>query len=303
VTDEGENGRVEFHLQENVTDFNLSTSGELRVANQLDALANQQYILTIVAQDGGMPPQSTSVTIAINIEPSPVPVFDQSTYNATVLENNPPHTFVVQVQASSRDPESSISYSLTNDSAENESLFSVDPNSGNVTVLESLDREERDSYTVTILASTVVNGSELSDSTEVVVRVLDDNDNPPRFENDTFTFAIPETTPNGSVVATLLASDEDVGENSVVLYSLSQPHRDNEPLLFSINDSGTLVTARSLVDQTELYSLTLQASNPASVGNLSTTAVVNITVEHVNNFVPEFDTALPVLLVLSHMSL
>ena len=285
--DSGDNGTVIFSIAGEVVDFSLNATGQLTVASALNASVTSRYSLTIVAQDMGDPPLSSTAVLTIDVEPSPQPVFEQAIYRTSIVENNLPGVFIVQVRAYSRDPTAIVSYRLNADSVQLGTLFAVEPNSGNVTALTSLDREQQDLYELTVEALVEVNATILNATARVSITVLDQNDNPPVFTNDSQSVKIPETTQPDSIVASLEATDADTLENAVIQYSIPAG---NEDTLFSIDRNGSVFTLVSLLSRIGEYRLLVQASNPPSVGSLNSTAVLQITVEPVNLFHPQFES-------------
>lgn len=74
---------------------------------------------------------------------------------------------------------------------------------------------------MTVLATD--NGSPAATaSTSVLVTVLDDNDNDPRFERDFYGFELLENLPSGTLVGSVSASDPDLGKNSLLRYAIVQ---------------------------------------------------------------------------------
>jgi protocadherin Fat 1/2/3 len=87
------------------------------------------------------------------------------------------------VHASDRDEGSNgeVRYSLGGPG----DVFAVDPYSGWLTTLVPLDRETVPSYTITVIATD--NGSpQQTASTEVYIRLIDYNDNPPIFAEESY---------------------------------------------------------------------------------------------------------------------
>ena len=284
--DIGDNGMTDFFLLEVVPDFNLSSLGLLSVASPLNATLTSQYMLTVAAQDRGVPPLTSSAPLIITVEPSAVPFFEQTSYSPSVFENDQPNAFLVQVRAQSRDPTVNISYALGD--AMFGGLFAVEPGSGNVTTLVSLDRELEDMYTLTVVALADVNATVLSAETTIEVTVLDVNDNPPQFESTNQTARITETTPPGTSIISLRATDVDDSENAIISYSITAG---NEDLQFTIDSNGIVRTTGVLVDMTGEYSLLIVASNSPEVGNLSSLTNLTVVVDPVNDFAPQFDMA------------
>ena len=65
-------------------------------------------------------------------------------------------------------------------------MFAIDPYTGWITTLVGLDRETTPSYTLTLIATD--NGSPpLSASAHLHIRLVDYNDNPPVFTQESYT--------------------------------------------------------------------------------------------------------------------
>lgn len=97
--------------------------------------------------------------------------------------------------------------------------FGIFPNSGWIYLRAALDRESRDRYELTVLATD--NGTPAAHArARVLVRVLDANDNDPRFQRESYEFRIEENLRRGAVVGVVSASDADLGENAAIRYSL-----------------------------------------------------------------------------------
>ena len=61
----------------------------------------------------------------------------------------------------------------------------------------------------------------LSGTGTLSVLLQDENDNAPFFEQDKYTFKIKENNEPGAILATLRATDADVGENGEVRYTIA----------------------------------------------------------------------------------
>lgn len=109
-----------------------------------------------------------------------------------------------------------ISYRLQDSTS-----FRISPNTGWVYLTQILDRETMDRYALTVLATD--NGSPAATaSCSVLVTVLDDNDNSPRFEKDFYSFELVENLSSGMHVGTVRASDPDLGKNALLRYAIVQ---------------------------------------------------------------------------------
>ena len=287
--DAGANGEIgNFTLTSLNSVFSLTADGQLILASRLDAILVPFYMLTIQVEDNGNPPLSSTATLSIEVEPSPDPFFEQSNYSVVIEENNLPGAFLVQVVAMSRNFMTVIDqYSL---SSESElafgSLFAVDPMSGNVTALVGLDREQRDEYLINIVVKATLEPMTFSASTMVSIILQDQNDNAPQFEFDSQIISIPETTEIGSIITTIIATDSDVLSNAEIVYSIVSGNNEG---FFGTNQDGNVTTIQSLVSQIGTFNLTIQAANPPAVGELSSLTRLQIEVDPVNDFTPQFN--------------
>lgn len=109
-----------------------------------------------------------------------------------------------------------ISTPLADDASE---FFGIFPNSGWIYLRDTLDRETREQYEITVLASD--NGTPSATAiTHVIVNVLDANDNDPTFSRDSYEFSVEENVKRSALVGILLANDADMGVNAAIRYSL-----------------------------------------------------------------------------------
>ena len=286
--DNGTNGTVQFYLwQPQSPQFNLTSTGQLVLAQPFNGTVTTAFMLVVVAQDLGSPPLSTEATVNITVVLSAQPVFLATTYTASIVENNAPGVFLLQVAAAARDPGVNIVYSIGQSLLPAAGMFAVDPVSGAVTVLVPLDRDQQQFYNFTVVATGVSNGTNLSASAIVVVTVL--YQSAPLLSQNVTSVSIPETAPAGSYVATVNATSTGIGlNNSVVAFNITggDPYS-----LFRVDQTGLVTTARSLVDQTGSYSLVVRVSNLPAVGALSSLALLSVNVTPVNMYAPVFQSS------------
>ncbi|XP_029324567.1 cadherin-related family member 1 isoform X2 [Mus caroli] len=118
------------------------------------------------------------------------------------------------------DPEGDpISYHISFDPS-TRSVFSVDPNFGNITLVEELDREREDEIEAIISISDGLNLV----AEKVVILVTDANDEVPRFIQEPYIIRVPENIPAGSSIFKVHAEDKDTGSGGSVTYSLQNLH-------------------------------------------------------------------------------
>lgn len=123
---------------------------------------------------------------------------------------------------------SDIIYSLL-DSADG--FFSIDEQTGVISLERPLDRELQSIYELRALASD--QGSpRLSSVCQVVVSVLDINDNPPVFEHREYTATVSEDVSVGTQLLRVQAASRDTEANGEISYSIISG---NEHGLFSVD--------------------------------------------------------------------
>ncbi|THD27797.1 Protocadherin Fat 1 [Fasciola hepatica] len=161
-------------------------------------------------------------------------------------------------------------------------FFSVS-NSGAVRLRRPLDRELGGSYTLKFRASDGLFVT--NDVFALRVNVVDVNDNAPICSQPERHLSVFENTPNGTILARLIATDADAEHiNSVITYILVS----GDPALFSVNETtGEIRLGGPLDYETKPdHTLTVQATD---VGQLSCAFIVQISVLDVNDNPPVFD--------------
>lgn len=104
-------------------------------------------------------------------------------------------------------------------STESSDIFGIFPNSGWIYLHSNLDRERKDRHELLVAASD--NGTPSQTATaRVVINVMDANDNDPEFVKDQYDFSVEENSRRGTFVGTVAATDDDIGANAAVRYSL-----------------------------------------------------------------------------------
>ena len=154
-----------------------STSGVVYVASSVDREQSDKVKLVIQAYDGKF---SANCSVILNIIDSNdnAPQFSMPYYTMTVLENLPPGTFVGKVNASDADITSRghISFSIGNLL---NIVFAINSVTGNITTLQTLDREQVNVYNLSVIAQ---DEDGLQSIAVIIVSILDVNDKPTCFQ-------------------------------------------------------------------------------------------------------------------------
>ncbi|NXE71016.1 PCDGK protein, partial [Calcarius ornatus] len=197
-----------------------SKYAELVLEKELDREEQRELNLVLTALDGGSPPRSAHVQIHIDVVDANdnAPVFNQSTYKASVRENTPSGTLVARISAYDLDdgPNGDIIYSFSSHTpAKVRELFALDSATGELRVKGQLDYEETKLYEIYLQAKDkgAVPGVA---HCKVLVEVVDVNDNAPEVTVTSVYSRVPEDAAPGTVVALLSVTDLDSHDNGLV---------------------------------------------------------------------------------------
>ncbi|XP_073743103.1 cadherin-10 isoform X2 [Callorhinus ursinus] len=222
------------------------------------------------------------------------PTFPEEIYTASVPEMSVVGTSVVQVTATDADDPSygnsaRVIYSIL----QGQPYFSVEPETGIIrTALPNMNRENREQYQVVIQAKDM--GGQmggLSGTTTVNITLTDVNDNPPRFAQNTIHLRVLESSPIGTAIGSVKATDADTGKNAEVEYRIIDG--DGTDMFDIITEKDTqegIITVKKPLDyeSRRLYTLKVEAENTHVdprfyyLGPFKDTTIVKISVEDVD---------------------
>ncbi|XP_052628187.1 LOW QUALITY PROTEIN: uncharacterized protein LOC128134493 [Harpia harpyja] len=267
-----------------------SKFAELVLRRALDREREQSLRLVLTALDGGEPPRSGTAQLCINVTDANdnPPVFAHDSYRASLREDAPPGSVVLNVSASDADAGTNarITYGFGETPAKVLQKFVVDAESGTITLQEALDFEDTRGYTLLVEAR---DGGGLVAHCQVEVEVLDVNDNAPEITMLSVSSPVPEDAPAGTVVALLNVNDRDSGENGQVSCELSG----EAPLSIVASSGGSykVVTASALDrEQAPEHRVAVVARDRGSPA-LSSRAALVLEVSDVNDNAPVFEEA------------
>ncbi|XP_068388193.1 cadherin-10 isoform X1 [Eschrichtius robustus] len=222
------------------------------------------------------------------------PTFPEEIYTASVPEMSVVGTSVVQVTATDADDPSygnsaRVIYSIL----QGQPYFSVEPETGIIrTALPNMNRENREQYQVVIQAKDM--GGQmggLSGTTTVNITLTDVNDNPPRFPQNTIHLRVLESSPVGTSIGSVKATDADTGKNAEVEYRIIDG--DGTDMFDIRTEKDTqegIITVKKPLDyeSRRLYTLKVEAENTHVdprfyyLGPFKDTAIVKISIEDVD---------------------
>ncbi|XP_042623147.1 protocadherin-15b isoform X4 [Cyprinus carpio] len=211
--DLGINGQVRYQLVSHRDLFRISTDGSIFTAVPLDREERAQYDLVVQASDGGKDPRRTTVTLSIKVldVDDNSPAFSQPAYHITLPENSPVGMIILNISALDPDLDANITYRIRTEEARE--LFAVNPLTGELKVLHSLDFEKllpnRTTWTFVVEAVDGGSGKMPPGLASVTVTVLDMNDFPPVFSQTLYRGMVAPNAIKGTIVTTVHAEDLD----------------------------------------------------------------------------------------------
>uniref|UniRef100_A0A3Q0R7F0 Cadherin domain-containing protein n=1 Tax=Amphilophus citrinellus TaxID=61819 RepID=A0A3Q0R7F0_AMPCI len=250
--DSDDNGVVKCFLSEDVP-FNIESTANgfysIVTDSDLDRERASEYNITVTCSDEGLPSLSSSVTLTLQISDvnDNAPVFERTSYEAYIVENNTPGLSIFTVKATDADwnQNARVSYILEGSSINGvpvSSYVSVSADSGVIHTLRSFDYEQIKDFQFRVKAQD--GGSPpLSSNVTVKIVVQDQNDNPPQilYPVQTGGSLVAEMVPRsadvgylvtkGTVLCTVTATDADEGSNGKVMYSITNT-LDDVPVIF-----------------------------------------------------------------------
>ncbi|XP_063784401.1 protocadherin Fat 2 [Pseudophryne corroboree] len=243
----------------------------------LDREEMEKHLLKVTASDGKFQ-VTTEVEITVLDINDNSPVCQQMLYTATVAEDAPVGLFILKMSA--KDPDignnAQISYALYGVGDEQ---FRLDPYTGELTALASLDREQKASYH---LVAKATDGGGLSCQADIALYLEDVNDNGPVFSMDQYSVTVFDNTTVKTPVVVVFARDPDEGLNAEVLYSLS----DSANGLFAVEgNTGVVHLDKPLEDMEDsIIELTVCATDRGLPRPLSTCAPITVSVVSLNYY-------------------
>ncbi|XP_030069273.1 uncharacterized protein LOC115476840 [Microcaecilia unicolor] len=261
---------------------------ELVLDKSLDREKQGIFSFILTALDGGNPIRTCTVQINIKVTDANdnIPTFTQKIYTATLKENIPTGSTVLQVKANDKDEGSyaQIIYSFENipDSARH--IFSLDSKSGEIQIIGHIDFEEIRHFQMDVEAK---DGGGLASHCTVIIEVLDENDNAPEITLTSLSTTIPEDSSLGTVIALIKVHDKDYGENGEVTCYI----QDDFPVqIISSSSNYYKILTDSNLDREQFseYNITIVATDKGNLP-LSSNKTIRIQITDVNDNAPMFE--------------
>uniref|UniRef100_I3JW58 Uncharacterized protein n=1 Tax=Oreochromis niloticus TaxID=8128 RepID=I3JW58_ORENI len=269
-----------------------SQKGLIRLrSTPLPKLQGLEYVLNVTATDdnasGGPHPLSSTARVIVGVDDvnNNKPIFEecqQYREQASVLENQPTGTFVLQVHAVDADEGANgkVKYGLMHrDSAM--PAFRIHPDTGVIVTARRFDRERQREYSITVTATDWAE-EPLIGICQLTIQILDQNDNSPKFENLRYEYFLREDTLVGTSFLRVAAHDDDFGTNAAITYAMSL----EQPEYLQVNPITGWVYVNQPISQRTYITRDIIATDG---GNRSTSVELAVTITNVKNQPPQWE--------------
>ncbi|KAM8732963.1 protocadherin beta-16-like [Acanthopagrus schlegelii] len=299
--DEGMNGDVTYDFghvsDDDVNVFSIDPkTGEIRVTGvidfeegPLDFESNSKYEMRIDAKDGYGLSSDSKVMIDVTDINDNAPVIHMKSLTNPIPENVSPGTEVGIINVQDRDSESNGQVRCSIQQGAPFKLVPSIKNYYSLVTTGQLDRELLSDYNITITA-TDEGSPPLSSSKSVQLSVADINDNPPVFEDQSYSAYVSENNKPGSTLCSVTARDPDWRQNGTVIYSVLPGELNGAPVssYVSVNgDTGVIHAVRSFdYEQLRSFKVQVMARDNGSPP-LSSNVTVSVFVSDVNDNSPQ----------------
>ncbi|XP_029627086.1 protocadherin alpha-3 isoform X14 [Salmo trutta] len=278
-------------------DLELRDTGEegkipvLKLHKPLDRERESKHILVLTAVDGGSPPRSGHVNISVTVldNNDNRPIFSQDVYSVTIQENGAIGTIVAKVNATDLDDGvySEIIYSFVkNLKRKVYDTFSLDSNTGEISVKGKIDFEDTEVYRADVMASDK-GQPPMRTECRVLIKILDVNDNKPEIEVTSLSNMVSEDSKPETVISLISVTDKDSGINGKVICSLSKDVPFELKPSFQDNMYSLLTKQRLDRELVSHYDITITATD-CGQPPLSTFKTLSVQISDVNDNSPEF---------------
>uniref|UniRef100_A0A4W5MPG5 Cadherin domain-containing protein n=2 Tax=Hucho hucho TaxID=62062 RepID=A0A4W5MPG5_9TELE len=287
------NNRITYRILDPApAEFEVRNDGAVLLKRPLNYNIAQNYKFTVEARDNGDLFDTADVLLEITDFDNLNPYFNYNLYQATIQEDQTGPFLTIQPEGiKAQDGDTGINvaivYSISSVSPSKYlSNFNIDTNSGVISVVTGLDREEIPRVTVNIKASQQDDSLKTADAL-VAVTIEDVNDNAPEFDKASYSVAILENSQKDTVVFRVTITDPDKGGFVGTMQILP------ESVPFSILLDGTVIVKSSADLDREtvenfIFQIEARENDPP---NHVVLADVNVTLLDENDNSPQFKSA------------
>ncbi|KAK7005337.1 protocadherin fat [Biomphalaria glabrata] len=297
----------------NVT-LNATNTGVLQIAggneDQIFTLQNNKislshilsqpkdYLLVLEASNRPISQHTSTAKLQVSVRSVE---FDQINYFANETENDKSLPRLICQLGSPAKQIAAVKYTLYNYNDQ----FKLDAGNGQLSVVQSLDRESLSVYVLNVSVSIVADGQsqgrrkrEAQNSAvgyaKVIVQVGDENDNIPTFGSSLY-FNLPASISDGALISQIQAFDPDEGINGLLQYRITKGNSaafslDLQSGQFKVNNSTVLSTQQK-------WELQVSATDQNGAGH---TAFTDVTIYVQNSSLYTLPASIPLSLFQSN---
>ncbi|XP_069753895.1 protocadherin alpha-C2-like [Narcine bancroftii] len=262
----------------------------LMLENYLDREQQAIHHLLLTAVDGGTPVRTGTAQVIVSVLDvnDNSPVFGQTFYKTSLMENVPKGTTVIKLNATDLDESTNaeIMYSLSDlTPSQVRELFSINPQTGEIAVKGTIDFEEARTYEIIVEAKDK-GPFALPVHCTIFIDVSDVNDNAPDMILMSVSNSVPEDVHVGTVLALISVNDQDSGDNGLISCMI-HPNIPFE-LKSTFKNSYTVIIKqvldRETISEYQIGIICQDSGLPA----LSTNKTIQVQVTDVNDNPPRF---------------
>lgn len=285
--DEGENARIAYKLESGGDGFFEVDpwTGNVILKKDFSKAPKSIYTMVVSCKDKGNRKVSENAIVEI-VKASHRKNLEFDTYSGYTLKivedegtsKSPNGRFVGKISA--RNSVGALSFYILE--GDPKQVFKIDERSGVITTNSIVDREEKMTYNLKVMAKSSLTFG----FTYVNISILDVNDNYPIFIEDKDEIHIPENMAVGQEVYFARATDRDSGVNRTISYSLS----DNPENNFRISETTGVIYLNKPVtsEPGTVMSIEVIATDNGSPALATKHSILSI-VNDVNDHTPVFD--------------
>ncbi|XP_030648014.1 protocadherin gamma-A12-like [Chanos chanos] len=262
--DEGANGEITYEfsrISDKAAKLFLidKTTGQIKLRGELDYEEETYYELRVQAKDSSGLASSAKIIIEVVDVNDNAPKIVIKSLNDPLPESVDRGTEVGIINVQDKD---SGSNGQVRCSVKHTVPFKLNPSIKNyyslITTAE-LDREQVKDYNITITATDAGNPP-LSSSKTIHLKISDVNDNPPVFEEHSYSAFVMENNKPGASICSVSAKDPDWKQNGTVFYTLMSSEVNGIPVssFLSINRELGVIHAVKSFDHEQLRGFKVQ---------------------------------------------
>ncbi|XP_067654381.1 protocadherin Fat 4-like [Haliotis asinina] len=302
VVDEEEGDSLSFAISGSHSDFLScdSSSGRITVAKSMDSEATTFDFsgLSLTVTDLGGNQATSTFDLTISDYNDNIPTFSQDYYEVTVDDGSSSGDILTVAVTDMDTGNQGISTSIfSQDGSTSDFSFSV---SGNVlSIAATLDYESRgaNDFKYVLVLQAVDSppvGDSLTGTAAVVVKIAPVNEHTPYLSATPSAITIPENTDELTVITTISAADDDLGQDGALTYSIDSVTPTSGTGLFTVDANtgdvkvGGQLDADSATGGVSSYTISFSVSDNGAIPK-SVSGSFSVAITGVNDNPPFFD--------------